>query len=187
MRVIVGFATVLLLLVSVSCNKEESDPSLRQYLFLEQHLSVSGELVSGSELPAIQIDFPTYTFNQETGELTGVIDFSIDNNLKMIYGSGTSLSGTAGAGVATGLSGVYEIPYERGSFELLKLDDDGNVVFMYKDDVHSLKSGEIWTYETEVYDTLTVDNQVSISKITSTDRITNFGFQDKNNIRKWEW
>lgn len=187
MRVVIGLATVLLLLGSISCNKEVNDPSLEQYLFLEQHTVVSGVLISGPEPPSLQIDFPTYKFHEESGQLDGIFNFSVDDNLKMIYGSGTSLTGTAGGGAATGLAGVYEIPYVRGSFELLKLDDAGNVVFMYNDEVHNLKPGEEWTDESTRLDTVMVDNEISISEITTNERITNFGLQDKANIQKWDW
>lgn len=107
--------------------------------------------------------------------------------MKMIYGSGGCLSGTAGTGCGTGLTGVYEVPFVRGSFELLKLDDAGNVVFMYKGDVHSLQPGEDCRNETTRLDTVMVDNEISISKITTTDRIINFGFQNKSDIQQWEW
>ncbi|HPF52090.1 MAG TPA: hypothetical protein PK335_10980 [Draconibacterium sp.] len=186
MRALFSILTVLFLLILSSCIKEV-DPSLDQYLFLEQHTSVSGELVSGPEPPLLHIDFPTYTFDEETGELVGIVDFSINKNLKMIYASGSSLSGTAGAGVATGLDGVYDIPFERGSFELLKLDDAGNVVFMYNDGVFNLKPGEEWTDQSTRLDTVMVDNEMSISSITTINRISNFGFQQKSNIQSWDW
>lgn len=187
MRVVIGLATILLLLVSISCNEEVNDPTLEQYLFLEQHTAVSGVLISGPEPPVLHIDFPTYNFDATSGILNGIVDFNINDNLKMIYGSGTSLLGTAGSGSATGLTGVYEIPYVRGSFELLKLDDVGNVVFMYNDAVHNLKPGEVWTDESSLLDTVMVDNEISISEITTSERITNYGFQLKSNIQEWEW
>lgn len=187
MKTTFSILTAFLLLISVSCSKDDHDPSLDSYLFLEQHTTVSGELISGPEPPLLQIDFPTYTFDETTGILDGVINFTTDDKLKMIYGSGTCLSGTAGGGCGTGLTGVYSVPFQRGTFELLKLDEDGNVVFMYNNEVHDLKPGEEWSEQTTRLDTVMVDTEISISSITTTERMKNYGFREKVNIQKWEW
>jgi len=186
-RVVFNLLVAFLLLGVFACDDTVEDPVADQYLFLEQHTSKSGELISGPVPPILQIDFPTYTFDEETGELNGVIDFEINSSLKMIYASGTSLSGTAGGGSATGLSGVYEVPYERESFELLKLDEDGTVVIIYDDEVLSLAAGEEWINTSTRLDTTTVDNEISISAITTSNRITNYGFQYQSDISVWEW
>ncbi len=186
-RVVFSLIVTFLLFGVFACDDSVEDPVADQYLFLEQHSSVDGELLSGPEPPELQIDFPTYTFHEESGKLDGVLDFTIDDNLKMIYASGACLSGTAGGGCATGLSGVYEVPYERGSFELLKLDEDGSVVFIYEDEVHSLKPGEEWTNQSIRLDTVMVDNELSVSTITTTEQISNHGFLFKSDINPWDW
>jgi len=186
MRVLFRIITVLFLFISGSCNKEEYRPSVDQYLFLEQNTSISGELVSGPEPPELQIDFPTYDFNKETGILEGIITFTIDDNLKMIYGSGTCLSGTAGGGCGTGLTGINRVPFESYNFELLKMDEAGNVVFKYKGGLYDLKAGEEWTNQTSNLDTMTIGNELSISAITTTETISNFGFQNKSKIQNWQ-
>ncbi len=83
------------------------------------------------------IDFPTYSFDSDIRTLKGIIDFEISNDLKLIYGSGSCLSGTAGGGCGTGLSAIYAIPYERGSFELLKTETDGNIIALFENEVIS--------------------------------------------------
>ncbi len=179
--------SLLILLTSLfACNKDE-DPSNDFYIFVEQHSEVHGELISGPEPPLLQIDFPTYFFAVDSGILRGVIDFNIENGLKLIYGSGGCLTGTAGGGCATGLTGVYEIPYQKEDFELLKLDDKGNIVFTYKGEAHNLDAGKEWVLETTRMDTVDVEGQMSISKITETNRITNYGLLNKSDISVWVW
>ena len=186
------YPTLLILLsyfILFSCNKKEDIEIIESdnYIFIEQHSNDHGEHISGPQPPLLQIDFPTYSYDFKTKTLNGIIDFEINSDLKLVYGSGTCLSGTAGSGCGTGLSGVYEIPYERGNFELLKVDTDGSVIVIYKDEVIDIQSGEEWKVETVRMDTTEVDGQMSISEITHTDRISNFGVLKKADIISWEW
>jgi hypothetical protein len=172
----------------LSCTKDDIEIIESDYfLFIEQHTEISGELVSGPQPPLLQIDFPTYHFNSETEILNGVISFDINNDLKLIYGSGTCLSGTAGAGCGTGLSGIYQIPYKQQNFEVLKLEDNGNVIFIYKDEVFNLAPGDEWNSEISRLDSININGELSISKITETDRISNYGLLKKADIDIWKW
>lgn len=163
-------------------NPEDSD----NYLFVEHHIHTHGDLLSGPEPPLLQIDFPTYSFDIDSAILSGIINFEIDNNLKIIFGSGGCLSGMAGGGCGTGLSGINVIPFQRGIFEILKMDTDGKIVFEYNNEVHALNVGEEWKTELSYNDTVNMGGINSISKMTETDRITNFGYLDKSKIRKWQ-
>lgn len=190
MNILKSLKYILLIIVIslISCSKDDNDnPFSNSYVFVEQHSVTSGTLISGPEPPPLMIDFSTYIFKDELSILTGVIDFEISDNLKLVYGSGECLTGTAGGGCGTGLTGVYEIPFERGNFELLKLENNGNIVFTYKDEAHSLKPGEEWISETTRMDTIDFGEELSISEITKIDRITNFGILKKENIEVWEW
>ncbi|MEN8115403.1 MAG: hypothetical protein ABFS16_00370 [Bacteroidota bacterium] len=188
----IRFGSVLLLLFFMifdGClfNDENEEDPADYYVFIEQHSTSHGDLISGPEPPLLQIDFPTYNFNPETKTLKGLIDFEINDDLKVIFGSGGCLSGTAGGGCATGLSGIYQIPFDRGNFELLKLEVDGDVIFMYKNEVYSLAVGEEWKVANTRIDTIDVKGQLSISEITDIDRISNFGSLKKEGIIIWEW
>jgi len=176
-----------LFLNSCIFNDDDENDKNSNYVFIEQHKSIHGDLISGQEPPLLQIDFPTYQFNNEIKSLNGVIDFDIDSKLKVIYGSGSCLSGTAGNGCATGLTGIYEIPFMRNNFELLKLEDDGTAIFIYDEEVHSLLAGEIWEEIETRFDTINNEEEISISEITTTNRITNFGSASKADIIAWEW
>jgi len=157
------------------------------YLFVEHHIHKHGILLSGPQPPLLQIDFPTYSFDADSAILTGIINFGIEDNLKIIFGSGSCLSGTAGGGCGTGLSGINAIPFQRENYKILKMDEKGKIVFEYNNSVNALNAGEEWKNEVTYNDTIAVEGKKSISKITVTDRITNFGFIEKSKIRKWEW
>lgn len=170
-----------------SCFFDNEDPAKQECVFIEQHANTDGVLISGPEPPLLMVDFPTYSYDEETKTLTGLIDFEISKDLKLIFGSGGCLSGTAGGGCGTGLSAVYEIPYKRNSFEILKLEENGDLVFIYNDEVYSLSPGQEWKTETTRTDTIDVEGVPSINLITETDRITHYGFIKKEDIVIWEW
>lgn len=175
-------------IIIISCSENDDYDSAKNIVFLEQHKQTNRTLLSGPEPPIIQIDFPTYNFDISTRTLNGVTEFDLNNNLKLIYGSGECLSGFAGGGCGTGLSGIYEVPYQRGNFELLKVDDDGSVVFLYDDEAISLAPGEIWINEITSYDTTFWENgNQSIVELSESNRITNFGLIEKDNIISWSW
>ncbi|WP_303921538.1 hypothetical protein [Draconibacterium sediminis] len=179
--------TLLFLLPLGACIFNNDDDELHLYLFVENSTETDGVLISGPEPPVIQIDFPTYRYDEEMKTLNGIIDFEINRNLKLIYGSGACLTGTAGAGCASGLEGVYEIPFEHGLFELLKIEDDGTIRFIYKDEVFSLRVNEQHTEVMSRMDTVEVEGVNSISEITRTKTISNYGFLEKGDISSWEW
>ncbi|WP_321343456.1 hypothetical protein [uncultured Draconibacterium sp.] len=176
-----------LFLLLGSCIFDNDNDEPMSYLFVEGFTQVNGVLISGPEPPALQIDFPTYRFDEDLNTLNGIINFNINKDLKFIYGGGECLSGTAGSGCASGLTGVYEIPFENSSFEVLKIEDNGTIRFIYDDEVYSLAVYEERSVVTSYLDTTDVDGVNSISVITSTHTISNFGFIDEEDILSWEW
>ena len=179
---------LLIIIAFVSCSKSGNEIiDTDKCIFIDEHTNVHGTLLSGPRPPLISVDFPTYSFNINTGELTGIIDFDLTPSLKIIYGSGASFSGTAGSGSATGLKGVYSIPYKEGIFEITEYDSDGKIKINYKDSVLFLAAGEKWVIETNYNDTTREGNEISISKITSTTKIENFGIINKSNIVVEKW
>lgn len=171
-----------------ACEKDGTEIEvLDNYIFIEQHALTNGEHISGPEPPLLMIDFPTYSYNSDTKVLNGIIDFEINENLDLVFGSGGCLTGAAGGGCGTGLSAVYEIPYVRGNFELLKAEANGTIVALYGEEVISLAAGEEWIMETITMDTMQVNEETSIVKRTKTDKITNFGVLNKADIIPWEW
>ena len=178
---------LILLLPLGACIFDNDDDEPRSYLFVEDFTQVDGVLISGPEPPSLQIDFPTYRYDEDLHTLNGIIDFKINKDFKFIFGGGECLSGTSGEGCASGLTGVSEIPFEYDSFEVLKIEDDGTIRFIYEDEVFSLAVNEEHAVVTSYMDTTDVDGENSISEITSTHTISNFGFIDEEDIIQWEW
>ena len=180
---------LLLLFPAVGCNDDEDSPG--SFLFVENFESSNGVLLSGTEPPGLQIDFPTYRFNKETKVLDGHIDFAFTNNLKLIYGSGTGLSGTSGGGIAKDLSGITQLPLERGIFILQKVEPGGSIVVRFKDSLFTLAVDEEFI-DTEIYiDTFPFVGEegvdTCITEVTNTRTISNFGFIRKENIISRGW
>jgi len=153
--------------------------STDQYVFVEISTNTQGELIEGN-YPFIYIDFPGYFL--AGGALTGQFDFTIDEALKVIYGSYESLSGCAGSGISSGLSGVYTLPYEKNGFKLLGIQPDGTAQIEYNGESIILKSGESWEKTTSKIDIKESEGQSGTAKLTITDKIVNYGILDKSKI-----
>ncbi len=79
----------LILLIGFTGSDLNGEPEgTDNYLFVEHHIHTHGDLLSVQEPPLLQIDFPTYRFDADSGIMDGIIDFDIDGNLKIIFGSG---------------------------------------------------------------------------------------------------
>ena len=59
----------------------------------------------------VNIDFPEFWYNYITKSLSGEVDFTIDKDLKLIYGFGHSLQGYAGDGCASMLNPAKKLPF----------------------------------------------------------------------------
>lgn len=153
-----------------------------KYVFIDHHIHEHGKSIVGYCMK-LWIDFPTYRFDEKTGILIGEINFDINETLKVVYGSGASLSGDVGGGAATRLLGVYELPYERGHFKILKIDSDGTAYIEYKGVSIVLKSGEEWVNITSRIQSCPPRG---IAKLTITDKIINYGILDKSKVEnRW--
>lgn len=178
---------IILFLVNCiySCS-EDSLAETKKILFIEQHSITNGILISGPEPPLLMVDFPMYSYNEEENKLEGWIEFEIEPELLVIYGSGGCLSGTAGAGCGTGLTACYEIPFVHGRFQLLSIDSDENISGIYKNEIIELSPGEEWISKRVFPDTSMVDGQLSISEITVTDKLVHWGTLEKPDIIPWK-
>ena len=152
-----------------------------QYVFIDHHIHTHGELIAGV-YGEMMIDFPTYRFHQDTGTLEGIIGFEIDEELKVIFGGGSSLSGCAGGGAATRLTGIYEVPYEHNGFKIVRIGPDGTTNLEYEGESIVLTSGEEWVKEESRFD---VQPPFGLARLTTTDKIVNYGILDKSGIEEW--
>lgn len=176
---------LFIIIFSLSCNKEEFPGKTNCYLLLERLVLEDGKLISGPLPPKLQIDFPTYSYDETTKILEGLLDFEINKDLQIIYGSGACLAGAAGGGCGTALHGIYNLPYTLGNIEIQNLGEDGSVSFRYNGLQKTLLSEEEWITEISKIDTIEFDGQISIIETNITETISNFGILKKSDIISW--
>jgi hypothetical protein len=123
------------------------------------------------------VDFPTYSFNAETGELSVWMGNPLLEPTDIGYvGCGTSLSGQ-GSGIGSGLSNYDALPFERCGIELRTIEETGAVVVHRDGEDIDLAPGGEWSVTSVGGESGRPD-----CVITTTQRITNFGFQDRAKI-----
>ena len=177
-----GLSAILLALAACPSPQPPKPPAdplpTSRYIFIERHTSTVGECVEGACPPGPMIDFPTYAFDRSTGELSGRIDFPVDDALLAVFGDGRSLQGAAGSGVATRLSPVIALPHAQEPWTLTALRGDGTISLRRGDLTLNLSPGQIWT-ETRHEERRGDDY---LATITITERIENFGAHAKAKI-----
>ena len=149
-----------------------------KYVFIDHHVHVGGECIEGECQPGPMIDFPTYAFSEETGTLTSWLTVQVNDALKVVYGNGTSLSGVAGGGAGTQLTEIYTLPAEIEGLRIVQVDRDGTAYLEYGGELLVLVPGEAWTNSTEEVR----EQGAGKARITTTDRIVNYGILDKAKI-----
>jgi len=181
--------TVFLLMGLVfvsSCDKEDPEAweiSTANFVFIEHSIVTQGQLLQTPyDNDGPHLEFPTYSYNAATKVLSGLINFNITDNLKVVFGNSKSIIGFAGSGTASGLTGLNRLPYKYEQLEISKIDADGTAYINYKGDAFVLKSGESWSDKTsEIVTQQHGDRTGKINKVT-TDKITNFGIWEKTKI-----
>jgi hypothetical protein len=129
------------------------------------------------------IDSPTYHYNKTTRTLqSSKINFPVNDSLKLIYGGGMYLSGLAGKGVASTLTGVYELPFEKDGLKIEAVDESGTVSFYFDKQFIILKSDEEWNRKRTQRDSVLLSGQRGIAEINTTITIKNSGILNKTDI-----
>lgn len=156
-----------------------------RYVFIDHHVSRSGDVVSGTCSGGMMIDFPMYSFNRETQELSGMStrDLVINDSLKVVYGDGISLGGALGGGAATGLTAVYDLPLVKNGVTIRSIAPGGLASLAAANATFSLPPGETWTNVTviETNDFPGGDGTCRV-RITRTETIYNGGVVEKSRI-----
>lgn len=158
-------------------------------VFIDHHIVTSGKVVSG-DYSGAQIDMPTYSFDEKARALEGSMDFAVDGDLKVIYGDGESLTGAAGEGAGTALTGIFELPYRGEGYgtpgiEILGVDPDGTARIVYLTESITLKPGQKWSKSSSRIDTYEWGHRKGKARLTSRDTIINHGILDKSRVSKW--
>jgi hypothetical protein len=140
--------------------------------------------VLGASCEGLCIDFPTYGFDPQSGELFFYASNSPDPALVLgdddagYVGSGESLGG-AGYGASSGLTKISSCPLSQDGVTLRHVSEGGTVTLERQGQTIILAPGETWVSEeqVEVWDWM---NPACV--VTSTQRLTNYGFQDRDKI-----
>ncbi len=149
--VLVSLIALLLILLSLFFlfpSEVERRARSGEYIFLEFWVNEHGRVLEGEPFN-LSIDFPRYWLNEDSHVLGGIVNpefIQLNSSLKLIYGSGNSLSGDMGGGVASDLFGVYSLPFkdEVANLEIRDLSGDGTVTVRVNETDISLKPGGKW-------------------------------------------
>jgi len=147
-------------------------------LFIDRHVRVDGECLEGDCQPGPMIDFPTYGFDPETGTLDSRLALEVNDDLKVLYGNGTSLRGVAGGGAATGLTEVYAVPTNVQGLRIVQVDRDGTAYLEVGGELLVLAPGQTWSNTTEEIR----EEAAGKARLTTTDQIVNYGILDESQI-----
>ncbi|WP_303918001.1 hypothetical protein [Draconibacterium sediminis] len=211
-----SFILLILTLFLSSCHKDEPMWFDNEYVFLEQHLIVYSEKISGMFDPShVCVDFPTYFYNPQTKDFYGEIERNYDSatgnvttntitgETMILLGMGESHSGIASSGEGTSLYEVHSLPYNRYNLIVKSIEEDGTVHFNYKDSSMTLSPDEEWSVVWTKLDTFidnfedwdNIDNvtgypyviaDTMIIKWTYLDRVTNWGLLEKDQFHNLE-
>lgn len=146
-------------------------------VFLEHYMVANGTVVDG-EAPFRSVNFPSYWYNENTGQLKGKIGFPINDSLVMIFGDVLTLQGNFGAGTGNKLFGIYSLPAYAGEAVIYSVDMNGNIVMDINDNMVILKPGTAYKYTQN--ETLEEDNAIVEVEYTLT--YVNHGFIDKKDV-----
>jgi len=155
-------------------NAQSSSPGI---IFLEHNLVANGTVVKG-EAPFRSVNFPSYWYNENTRQIKGNIDFTVNDSLIMVFGDALTLKGDFGAGTGNKLFGVYGLPYKADQDIIYSTDLSGNVVIKINGEKMVLKPGDTYMYNT----TGQLRNDKALTNVTYTNTYINHGFIDKSNI-----
>jgi hypothetical protein len=165
-----------------SCKNDEDSPVIgnKNFIFLEHWKNTRGELIEGDYTGGPTIDFPGYRFDKTTQILEGEADFKMSKSLIMILGQGASLSGVAGGGAASGLYGIYDLPFKDGNLMVEEIMADGTIRIQYKDSLITLRSKEEWIEKTEELVTQNNNGKIAKANFITTEKFINHGILEKS-------
>lgn len=184
---VLSFVILMVILSTAGCTGQTESQIIAKdkYVFLEHHINKNG--IKGPCNPGLRIDFPMYFFDKKSGKFTSppLLAEDVNDSLILIYGSGTSLSGFAGAGTGAKVYPKYSLPFSH--YDNVTVDSitaDGTVFFRYNDRHLILKPNETWINVTRTMDIHgPPGNPSCIVELEITDNFYNAGILNKNDIR----
>jgi hypothetical protein len=151
-------------------------------LFIDTHLNIDGKRISGRENCGFMfIDFPTYTFDNETLQLRTGIQPNLTAKTLLILGRGTSLSGDKGSGAGTALEYYNTLDPSVTGLEIVGLAKDGTVTLQTEEGERSLRPGERYQH----VELLNTTESGCAMEETHTHSIANWGFINQSRVVSW--
>lgn len=168
--------------------QEEWSIPIDKYVFIERWI----EIYEDSAM-SVYLDFPTYAFDQNSGQLRPDIVppgrwFPLEDltALKVVYGRGTSRTGSAGTGVNSRVFAITELSFSEPAKEdtdvvltVERVDADGVVYLKRGAQRIVLQPGQDWTSDGKCV----VEWGGITSEISYRERISNYGVLDKSKIQ----
>jgi hypothetical protein len=155
------------------------DTSSPRVLFLEHYMLANGTVVKG-DAPFRSVNFPTYWYNENTGQLNGKIDFPLNSSLKMIFGDVLTLRGNFGSGTGNKLFGVYKLPTYANNDVIYSIDLSGNVIMNVDGKTMALKPGQSYNYTQNE----TVRDRGAVIEVMYNHTYVNHGMMNKMQLTK---
>ncbi len=146
-------------------------------VFLEHYLTANGTVVNGT-VQFRSVNFPSYWFNENRGQIHGPVDFLVNDSLQMIFGDVLTLQGNFGGGTGNKLFGVYSFPVTANEAYIYGVDAWGNVLMRVNQKALLLGPGESYTY----FENETVRDGGAIIRVRYNHTYVNHGLIDKKNI-----
>ncbi len=150
----------------------------QKVVFLEHNMIANGSVINGT-VPFRTVNFPSYWFNANTGQLNGDIDFPINRSLQLIFGDVLTLTGNFGDGTGNKLYGAYSLPARADKAIIYSVDRTGSIIMDVNNRMLILKPGDVYSYSEN--ETLSEGN--GTVKVRYDHTYTNHGLIDKNGIR----
>ncbi len=150
-----------------------------QYLLVEYWT----HRVMGASCMALCVDFPTYNFDPQSGVLF-YAPVHLDPAMVLgdddvgYMGSGESIGGL-GCGAGSDLTKIASYPSSQDGITLRYADELGTVTLERQGQTTVLEPGETWAGEEQVQ---VWDWMDPACVVTSTQRLTNYAFQDRDKI-----
>ncbi|MCB0163712.1 MAG: hypothetical protein KDI79_05770 [Anaerolineae bacterium] len=149
--------------------------TLKEKYLLVEHWTTE-EWSSGC--PGLIIDFPTYYFDTQTGDLFITVNPVLMSTNMGYMGYGTSLTGASG-GINSNLARFEAAPYTVSDTTLHAVTASGQITMTHKNEAIVLLPGTNWV-SPPIIDSGAMGIPECV--ITATHRLTNYGFQERSRI-----
>lgn len=161
-------------------------PRLQRVPFVEYWSEFHGEWLDEGISGGMNIDFPTYGFDERTRVLTDYGRPGVVTNAPwvLLFGSGQSNHGDAGGGAASGLDAVYSLPCTTNGVSLIRSQTNGTVTLRSWEQLHTLAPGDVVRHETTWVHTNVFGDHSFRIRLTKKERIENFGLIDRTNVKQ---